>query len=224
MVDRPLRVLLVDDHALVRAAVATTLAEAGIQVVGEAATASEGLERALELSPDIVVLDIDLPGEAGLAIIRELVSRLPQSRVVMLTVSTAHAHLVAAISSGASGYLTKDMSPEALVRAIRGVAAGDVAMSRQATTALARESGIDPQPHPSPLTHLTPRERQILELLGEGRTDRTIGETLGISPRTVETHVSNIVDKLRVPNRAAAVATFRGSGGDWREPGGRARP
>jgi DNA-binding NarL/FixJ family response regulator len=206
--DRPLRVLLVDDHALVRAAVATTLNRASIDVVGEAASAEAGLEEASRLEPDLVLLDIDLPGRPGASIVGELRAALPGTKVVMLTVSTRRADLVEAIAAGASGYLTKDMSPDALVRAVIGVAAGDMAMSRPATEALAREAA-PPATDPGRIGDLTPREREILDLLVEGLTDRTIGERLGVSPRTVETHVSKILDRLRVPNRAAAVAAVR---------------
>lgn len=202
-----LRAVLVDDHALVRAAVAATLTRAGIEVVGEAGSAEDGLELALRTRPDIVLLDIDLPGRAGVAIVNQLVSRLPATKVVMLTVSTAHGHLVQAIAAGASGYLTKDMSPDALVRAVRGVAAGDMAMSRPATEALARPTPRIPEPRR--LGALTPREREILSLLVEGLTDRSIADRLAVSPRTVETHVSNIVQRLRVQNRAEAVAIAR---------------
>ena len=214
MADDQPRVLLIDDHPLVREAVAATLTAASIRVVGQASTAREGLDLALELRPDVVILDIDLPGRTGLTIVGDLVSRLPETRVVMLSVSTAHSHLVQAIASGASGFLTKDMRPEALIRAIRGVAAGDVAMSREATAALVRAQARS-APRLDQLSRLTPREREILDLLVEGLTDRTIGQRLGVSARTVETHVSNIVQKLRVPNRAAAVAAVRGS-----DPGG----
>ena len=208
MMDAALRALLIDDHALVRAAVAVTLSRAGIEVVGEAESAENGLELALRLRPDVVLLDIDLPGRAGVTIVHQLVSRLPGTKVIMLTVSTAHGHLVQAIAAGASGYLTKDMSSDALVRAVRGVVAGDMAMSRPATEALVRPASRG-LPEPRRLGSLTLREREILDLLVEGLTDRAIADRLGVSPRTVETHVSNIVERLRVRNRAEAVAIAR---------------
>jgi len=201
----PLRILLVDDHPLLRAAVAETLARASVGVVTEAGNASDGLEIALATRPDVILLDIDLPKGSGLAILPQLVSRLPETRVVMLTVSTAHAHLVQAIANGASGYLTKDMSPEALVRAIQGVMAGDVAVSRTAAMTVVR-GPAEPSPIRGRLAQLTARELEILLLLAEGLTDKAIGERLDVSPRTVETHVTHIMRKLRVSRRAAAVA------------------
>ena len=126
----PLRVMLVDDHALVRAAVRQALTAPDIEVVGEAATADEALLLAPRLRPDLLLLDINLPGSDGLRLLRELGPRLPEMRIVMLTVSASKRDLLEAMRNGAAGYLTKDLGPEALQRAVRGIRTGDLPMSR----------------------------------------------------------------------------------------------
>ena len=124
------RVMLVDDHALVRSAVRQALAAEDLEVVGEAANADEALLLAPQLAPDVLLLDINLPGTDGMRLLRELAPRLPATKIVMLTVSNDRRDLVEAVRSGAAGYLTKDLSPEALQRAVRGIRSGDLAMSR----------------------------------------------------------------------------------------------
>ncbi len=126
-----LRVMIVDDHPLVRSAVARALAGDGMIVVAEVATGEEALALAPTLSPDVLLLDIDLPGLSGIQVVRELAPRLPSTKIVMLTVSSADRDLADAMRNGASGYLTKDVSPDALVRAIRGAHAGELAMPRR---------------------------------------------------------------------------------------------
>ncbi len=130
MSEQPTRVMLVDDHALVRSAVRQALAADDLEIVGEAASADEALLLAPQLAPDVLLLDINLPGTDGLQLLRELAPRLPTTRIVMLTVSNDRRDLVEAVRSGAAGYLTKDLSPEALQRAVRGIRSGDLAMSR----------------------------------------------------------------------------------------------
>src|SRR5688500_11039892 len=125
-----MRVLLVDDHALVRSAIRQALEAPDVVVVGEASSAEEALEMAPLLRPDLLLLDIDLPGMSGLEAVRELAPRLPDTRVVMLTVSTDRRDLVDAVRHGAFGYLTKDLTGDALQRAVRGLRRGDLAMSR----------------------------------------------------------------------------------------------
>ncbi|HEX6474664.1 MAG TPA: response regulator transcription factor [Candidatus Limnocylindria bacterium] len=208
------RVMLVDDHALVRSAVRQALAADDLEIVGEAATADEALLLAPQLAPDVVLMDINLPGTDGLRLLRELAPRLPATKIVMLTVSNDRRDLVEAVRSGAAGYLTKDLSPEALQRAIRGIRSGDLAMSRSMAadviqhlaTSTNRPSG---SARPEELAGISAREREVLSLLAEGLTDREIGERLGISPRTVETHVGSLLSKLGVRNRAQAAARYR---------------
>ncbi|MBA3689712.1 MAG: response regulator transcription factor [Chloroflexi bacterium] len=218
----PMRVMLVDDHALVRAAVRQALMAPDITVVGEAATADEALLLAPQLQPDLLLLDINLPGTDGIRLLRELGPRLPDMQIVMLTVSANKRDLLEAMRSGAAGYLTKDLGPEALQRAVRGIRSGDLPMSRAMAAEVVRSLAGDRRrtgPGKSvdhPLADLSEREHEVLRHLGDGLTDREIAERLGISPRTVETHVGSILHKLGVKNRAQAASRYleANSGGD----------
>jgi two-component system, NarL family, response regulator DevR len=214
MSERPTRVMLVDDHALVRSAVRQALAADDLEIVGEAASADEALLLAPQLAPDVLLLDINLPGADGLQLLRELAPRLPTTRIVMLTVSNDRRDLVDAVRSGAAGYLTKDLSPEALQRAVRGIRSGDLAMSRSMAADViqhlaASTNRSTASPGLEEMAGISAREREVLALLAEGLTDREIGERLGISPRTVETHVGSLLSKLGVRNRAQAAARYR---------------
>jgi DNA-binding NarL/FixJ family response regulator len=213
-----LTVMLVDDHALVRSAVRQALDAPDITVVGEAATAAEAMELAPRLAPDVLLMDINLPDTDGLHLLRELAPRLPDTKIVMLTISEDRRDLIQAVRSGAAGYLTKDLGPAALQRAVRGIKAGDLAMSRGMAAEVVRElasatrRGVG-MPGGSgaavALDALSPRELDVLRLLADGLTDRAIAEQLGISARTVETHVGSILHKLAVRNRAQAAAQYR---------------
>jgi two-component system nitrate/nitrite response regulator NarL len=215
----PLRVMLVDDHALVRSAVRQAISASDVELVGEAATAAEALALAPVLKPDILLLDIDLPGMNGVQLVQELAPRLPMTRIVMLTVSSSERDLIEAVGRGAAGYLTKDLSPEALLRTLRGTARGELAMSRRFAARALRhfvETAKRGRPIAAPegdLLSLSPRENDVLAMLADGLTDREIANALTISPRTVETHVSNILHKLSVRNRAEAAQRYRQGGG-----------
>ncbi len=209
-----IRVMLVDDHPLVRFAVRQALASSDLEVVGEAATAEEAMETALEARPDVMLVDIALPGMGGIELVRELAPRLPATRMIMLTVSTAERDLMAAMDQGASGYLTKDLSPEALQRAIRGAHAGDLAMPRWMADRLIRRL-VDRAHRPrvadgdATIEDLSIREAEVLRMLADGLTDREIAETLVISIRTVQSHVSSVLHKMGVRHRAEAASRYR---------------
>jgi len=210
----PVRVMIVDDHAFVRSAIRQALTTRDVEVVAEAASAEEALRVALEARPDVLLLDVDLPGMTGIRLLRDLVPRLPDTRVVMLTVSNDIGDAVAALRLGAAGYLTKDIDADALLRAVRGARDGDLAMPRRLAAHAVREivagtagSGTV-SPEQAVLAQLSARELEILRLLAMGMTDREIGEALTISIRTVETHVSNILRKLDVRNRSEATRRF----------------
>jgi two-component system, NarL family, nitrate/nitrite response regulator NarL len=207
------RVMLVDDHGFVRSAIRQALTAPDIEVVGEAPTGEEALKLAPELRPDVLLIDIDLPGMSGLRLLRELRPRLPDSKFVMLTVSTSQVDVLEAVRLGAVGYLTKDLDADALLRSIRGVRDGDLAMPRKLAARTIQDlvagAGARAAERGSPgLDSLSPREDEILRLLADGMTDREIGEALTISTRTVESHVSNILRKLDARNRASAARRY----------------
>jgi len=202
-----LRVMLVERHAFVRAAIRQTLAVPAIELVGEAVSAEETLELVPQLRPDVLLVDVDLPGMDGIELVRDLAPRVPATRIVMLTGSARIEDVVAAIRAGAVGYLTLDLSPEALVRALMGLREGDLAMPRRLAAQL-----VSQLVKPSTSRHmggLSEREGQVLALVAEGMTDREVGRVLGISVRTVGRHVGSLLAKLSVRNRAEAARRYR---------------
>jgi two-component system, NarL family, response regulator DevR len=214
MTERPLRVLLVEDHALVRSAVRQALASApDIEVVGDVASAEAALEVVSDLRPDVMLIDIDLPSMRGTELVRELTPRFPEIWQVMLTVSRSERDLLDSIRSGARGFLSKDLSPDALVNAVRDIRNRVMPMSRaDASLLILRLSAAAPQHRPvgvAVLPELTGRENEVLALLADGLTDREISVALVISRRTVESHVRNILEKLTVENRLQAARVYR---------------
>lgn len=210
----PIRVMIVDDHPLVRAGLRQTLHGHGIEIVAEASSAEEALLLAPETRPNVLIVDISLPGIDGVRLVRDLAPRLPETRIVMLTVSSSDRHVLEAIRYGAAGYLTKDLSPEALARAIRGAHAGELAMSRTTASRLLRRLAGAPGPprddEDDPgLIALSDREADVLRLLTGGLSDREVAQSLAISVRTVETHVSSILRKTGARNRAEAARLYR---------------
>ena len=188
-----IRVLIVDDHPAVRRGLRTFLELAdGLEVTGEAADGPAALELAAELTPDVILLDMLLPGLDGIEVLHELRRREFPGRVLVVTSFTDR--LVAAIRAGARGYLSKDVAPEALVAAVRAVAAGHVLLEPDALPALTG----------TPLSALTARERDVLTLLAEGRSNREIARALLVAEKTVKTHVSSILQKLGLADRTQA--------------------
>lgn len=216
MIESPavLRVFLVEDHALVRAAVRHALAKApDLEVVGDVSTAEDALRLVPDVRPHVVLVDIDLPGMRGSELVRELAPRFPDVVLVMLTVSREERDLLDAIRSGARGYLSKDLSPDALIRALRDIRNHVMPMSRRNASLLisrlVEAAGRHRPVGVSSLPELTARENEVLALLADGMTDREISVALVISRRTVESHVRNILDKLAVQSRLDAARIYR---------------
>ncbi|HET7830260.1 MAG TPA: response regulator transcription factor [Candidatus Limnocylindrales bacterium] len=205
--------MLVDDHDLVREAVKAALQRADIEVVASARLVREAEQRAIETRPDVILVDINLPDGSGLQLTRWLRTHLPGSLVIVLTMSTSTEDAQEALQAGAVGYITKDVSGESLARAVRGVVAGELAISRRMGRVVVRNlaDGISPTRSSDGVAHatLTERERSVLELISAGQTTSEIADALVLSPRTVEGHVASALRKLGVRNRAEAVARMR---------------
>ena len=206
-----IRVLLVDDHPLVRAAVRQAVSAADIEVVGEAATYESAMRATEQLRPDVVLLDLDLPDRSGLDYLRTMHARMPELLVVVLTVSAADRDLVEALRLGAAGYLTKDVAPEDIGRALRDAQRGELPIpGRLAASTIQALAGATVEGVPSSqVQRLTDREREVLALISQGRTDRQTADELGISIRTVEAHVGSILRRTGARNRAEASAMYR---------------
>lgn len=220
-----IRVLIADDHVLFREGLKSILQRAGerFQVVGEAGSGLEAQELALRLKPDIILMDVRMPNGSGLEATRALTPCLPDTKIIMLTISDNDEDLFEAIKAGAKGYLLKTSANAAqLIAALESVAADQVILTPTMAiklaaefAAMARQSEIS-KPSLSPLAspdvmhdaRLTEREREVLELVAQGLTNKEIGKRLYISENTVRTHLRNILDKLQVHNRAQAAASF----------------
>lgn len=195
------RVVVADDHTIVREGIRQVLdGTEGITVVGEAANGPEAFERAQELVPDVVVLDVSMPGESGLDVAKRLKRALPATRVLMLSVYDNTEFVLEAVRAGADGYLLKDSTPSELRAAIRKVIAGESAFSaaaaRQLSTALREEEAN--RERAERVASLTARELDVLRHVVAGRTNKETASELGISHRTVETHRENVLKKLGV--------------------------
>ncbi|CAL9344728.1 response regulator [Streptomyces sp. NPDC057838] len=207
----PIRVFLLDDHEVVRRGVHDLLNdEPDITVVGEAANAEQALVRVPALRPDVAVLDVRLPDGDGVSVCRELRSQMPELSCLMLTSFDDEEALLDSIMAGASGYVLKQIQGSDLVSAVRTVAAGQSLLDPSATARLmARLRQPEPEPEPDALPGLTDREREILALIGEGLTNRQIGQRLYLAEKTVKNHISRLLAKLGVERRiqAAVIAT-----------------
>ncbi|WP_344149799.1 response regulator transcription factor [Nocardioides koreensis] len=208
-----LRVVLADDHARMRGRIREALESGGCTVSAEAATAQEAVELAEEHRPDVVLLDIHMPGN-GIWAAREIAGRLPGTPVVMLTQSAEEDDLFDSLRAGAAGYLLKDMDPRELPDALRGVLAGDGAMSPRMLTRVMDEFRGPTKRRfgrRSPAAaRLSPREWEIMHLLSAGRSTDEVARELFVSPTTVRVHVSAVLKKLRVKDRESALRLLRG--------------
>ncbi|GGO96669.1 response regulator [Wenjunlia tyrosinilytica] len=210
--DNPIRVFLLDDHEVVRRGVHDLLNdEPDITVVGEAATVEQALARVPALRPQVAVLDVRLPDGDGITVCRELRSRLPELACLMLTSFDDEEALLDSIMAGAAGYVLKQIQGSDLVSAVRTVAAGQSLLDPSATTRLMARLRHDQQKEEEPdaLPGLTDREREILALIGDGLTNRQIGQRLYLAEKTVKNHISRLLAKLGVERRiqAAVIAT-----------------
>jgi DNA-binding NarL/FixJ family response regulator len=202
-----LRLLLVDDHDLFRTGLRNLLEAQGLDVVGEASTGTEAVRQVDDLSPDVVLMDLNMPGVGGVEATRHIVEVSPLTRVVVLTISDADSDVTDAVLAGACGYLLKDSSIEDLVSAVHAAARGEALISPQiAAKMLQRFRATSSRPEIEELirTELSGREIEVLKLLANGKDNALIAAELHISPKTVKNHISNILTKLQIDNRIQA--------------------
>ncbi|GAA3367518.1 response regulator transcription factor [Streptomyces antimycoticus] len=221
-VESPIRVFLLDDHEVVRRGVHDLLDdEPDITVVGEAATVGQALVRVPALRPDVAVLDVRLPDGDGVTVCRELRSGMPGLACLMLTSFDDEEALLDSIMAGASGYVLKQIQGSDLVSAVRTVAGGQSLLDASATTKLMARLRGDQQPaeEPDVLPGLTERERDILDLIGEGLTNRQIGQRLYLAEKTVKNHISRLLAKLGVERRVQAAVIATQARDRLRDPG-----
>lgn len=205
-----IRLLIVDNHTLFRQGLVSLLqSEPGFQVIGEAGSGEEALELARQLQPDVVLMDVKMPGIGGVEATRRLLELMPPARVLMLTVSEEEESLFAAIHAGARGYILKNADADELLEGIRRVHAGEAMISPAMTFRLIQVLRSGGTPASASELPLTPREQDVFHLLVRGASNREIAESLTISENTVKTHVRNILDKLELDNRVEVAAFAR---------------
>ena len=199
------RILIADDHPLLRSGLRVLLgADPSLEVVGEAGTGEETLRLAGELRPDVVLLDISMPGESGIETVRRLKAELPALKVLFLTMHEEEGMLLEALNAGGDGYLIKRADEADILQAIRVVLRGDVYVHPAMTRALLGQAETTPRPQ-EPVEPLTRREIDVLRLLARGNTNRQIAELLALSVRTVESHRANLMGKLGLSSRVELV-------------------
>ena len=194
------RAFVVDDHAVVRAGLRSLLAEAGIEVVGEAADAETALEQVGAAEPDVLIVDLNLPGRSGLAALPDLLAAAPQAQAIVLSMQTHPRYARQAFEAGARGYVVKDAVERELIAGIAAVASGGTYVNPDLGARLARETAS-----PAEGATLSPREQEIASLVAHGLSNRDIAEKLWLSPRTVENHRLRIMRKIGASSRAELV-------------------
>ena len=202
-----IRVLIVDDHDLFRTGLRNLLEEQGVQIVGEAGSGNEALRFVRELAPDVVVMDLNMPGISGVEATRHIASIAPLTRVVVLTISDQDADVMDAILSGACGYLLKDASINELVAGIQSAAVGESLISPTIAAKVlqrVRASSSQTDIADTIRAELSDREIEVLKLIANGKDNAMIAAELHISPKTVKNHISNILMKLQIDNRIQA--------------------
>jgi DNA-binding NarL/FixJ family response regulator len=201
------RVLLVDDHDLFRTGLRNLLADQGVDVVGEAQTGAEALGLVRDLAPDVVVMDLNMPGMSGVEATRQINVLAPLTRVLVLTISDQDADVMDAILAGASGYLLKDSSIQDLLQGIRSAAVGEALISPHIAAKVlqrVRATSTSPEIADTIRAELSDREVEVLKLIANGTDNAQIAAELHISPKTVKNHISNILMKLQIDNRIQA--------------------
>ena len=202
-----LRVLLVDDHDLFRTGLRNLLEEQTVQVVGEAADGAQAIRMVRELAPDVVVMDLNMPGMTGVEATRQVTTLAPLTRVVVLTISDQDDDVMNAILAGACGYLMKDSSIQDLMQGIRAAAVGESLISPHIAAKVLqrlRATGTSEQDAATIRAELSDREIEVLKLIANGKDNANIAAELHISPKTVKNHISNILMKLQIDNRIQA--------------------
>jgi DNA-binding NarL/FixJ family response regulator len=203
------RVLIVDDDDLMRAGLAELLSnDPTIQIVGQAATGRQAIDRTCRLAPDVVLMDVRMPDLDGIAATRELAQLAPDARILILTTFEQDDYVFGALRAGASGFLLKRTRPEELIAAVHTIAAGDSLLSPSVTRRVIDRMAAQPTPEltdHAKLGELTPRERQVLELIARGLANREIAATLVVEESTIRTHVKRILMKLHLRDRIQAV-------------------
>lgn len=206
------RVLLVDDHALVRNGLRAVLDTTGdCEVVGEAATGEDAVEQAVALVPDVVVMDLSMPGAGGVAATEALRARVPSAHVLVLTTFSDDARVRAALAAGATGYLLKDADPDDVVRAVRATARDEAPIDPRVARGLLTTARPGPD-HRATGPALPPREREVLVRLARGLSNRQIASELGIAERTVKVHVGSVFRRIGVADRTSAALWARDHG------------
>lgn len=218
MSTEPLRVIIADDHPVFRQGLNGLLTALGIDVVAEADSGPDAARLAAELQPDVVVMDLHMPGGNGIEATRTLTRTSPRIGVLVLTMFRDDDSVFAAMRAGARGYLLKESGAEEIARAVRAVAAGEAIYGPEIARRVLTYFAELANPRQAAFPQLTEREREVLELIAQGRNNADIAATLFLSPKTVRNHVSNIFMKLHVADRAQAIVVAReaGLGGEER--------